>query len=247
MNTFKHIILSTLRTFSLSLVAMCVLIGNAFAENQTFELRPFDAVYSVKKSGLSLGKAYFKLKDMGDNHWEYSSYIKPSGMATLFSSDRIKESSVVEKIGDTIRPVEYNYTRTGKKSEKASITFNWDARTATVTFDGKVSSHTLSGREQDHYSLVLNLMRMGSLGIASQTMTVINDDVKEYTYTSKGAEQVRTAVQKFNAIKMVQTSNSSRSLHYWLSPQVNFLPVKIEQHKKGKKNLEMTLKSLEFK
>lgn len=239
--------LKTLRTLSLSLISALALMGAAQANDSELELKPFSAVYSVKKSGLSLGNAYFSLKNLGDNHWEYASYIKPSGLATLISNDRVKESSMVEVVGNTIRPVYYTYEHTGDKPESASITFNWFKRIAQVNYNGQASSHALSGKEQDHYSLVLNLMRMASSGLASQNMTVINNEVKQYTYTSQGSETVKTPLQKFNATKIVQSGTGSRSLHYWLSPEVNFVPVKIEQHKRGKKNLEMTLKSFTLK
>lgn len=240
-------ILKAICNLSLSLIGAFVLMSTAYAQSPDFKLQPFDAVYTVKKSGLSLGKTYFSLKDLGDNRWAYASYIKPSGFAQLFSKDRIKESSIVEAIGDTFRPLHYTYDRTGKDKEHATITFDWAHNTAHVLYNGKPSNHTLKGGEQDHYSLVLNLMRMASSGLASQNMTVINDKVKQYTYTATGSEHVKTPLQAFDTLKIVQSGAGSRSLHYWLSPELNFAPVKIEQHKKGKKNLEMTLKSFKLK
>lgn len=245
MNTLKKPRFNTLHTLILGLLGAFALINSGLA--QAFELRPFEAVYKVKKSGLSLGKAHFNLHKLEDNRWEYTSNIKPSGMAALFSDDRIKESSIVAVRGNTITPLHYTYNRTGSDNEHATITFDWAHNSAKVQYNDQSFNYTLKGGEQDHYSLVLNLMRIGSLGLASQDMTIINNEVKQYTYTATGSERVKTPLQKFDAIKMVQTGQSSRSLHYWLSPELNFAPVKIEQHKKGKKNLEMTLKSFQFK
>lgn len=240
-------ILNTIRTLSLSLIGSIALMGTAQANELTFELKPFEAVYTVKKLGVSLGKAYFTLKDLGNNRWEYSSYIKPSGMASLFSSDRIRESSIIEVANNQFAPINYTYVHTGDNEEKATVAFDWQNKTAQVVYNGKLSNHSLLGGEQDHYSLVLNLMKMAATGVASKTMTVINKDIKSYNYASKSLEQVKTPIQKFSAIKIVQTGGSSRSLHYWLSPEANFVPVKIEQHKRGKKKLEMVLHSLVFK
>lgn len=212
---------------------------------QTFNFTPFSAKYSVKKSGISLGEAHFTLKQLDDHRWEYASYIKPKGMASWITSQRVRESSIVYVMGSDILPLSYSYQRTGGTEENAQINFNWVTKQASVTLNGKTKRHTLTGNEQDHYSLVLNLMRMAAMGTPSKKMTVINKDTKQYTYTLKGQEQVKTKVQTFNTTKITQTDTGSRQLHYWLSPEVNFMPVKIEQYQQGKKKFALILTSYE--
>lgn len=244
------LIQGTLKAFSailIGIVGLALAMGTASAKEPQFQLKPFDAVYTLKKGGISLGNAYFSLKDLGDGYWEYASYIEPSGFAKLISNDRVRESSLIEVVGNTIRPAAYSYEQTGSETERTSITFNWFKRVASITHNGTNFNRTLTGDEHDHYSLVLTLMEMASSNTPSKKMTVINKDTKQYTYTNKGWEKVKTTLKRFNAIKLVQSSDSSRSLHYWLSPQVNFVPVKIEQHKKGKKKFELTIKSFKFK
>jgi hypothetical protein len=51
---------------------------------------------------------------------------------------------------------------------------------------------------------------------------------------------------KVDVIELKQTDNSKRTIHAWLAPSMNYLPVQIEQFRKGKSQVRMTLLSVEW-
>ena len=234
--------------FKYALAAAALSIFNlSYAVDNTsaFQFKAFSAEYKLKKIGMTLGTAKFSLQKTAADTWQYASSIKPSGMARMFSKDEFSEASSVLFKDGLLTPAGYQYTRTGKKPEVASVSYDWTAKQATFTRNGESQSLALQDNHQDRYSMVLALMQATAQGQQYMQYQVIDKSMKLRSYSRDGEETVKTALGKKNTIRIIQNSGR-RQIHYWLSPELNYIPVRIEQFKEGKSQLKLTLKKLRW-
>ena len=215
------------------------------ASTDSFQLKAFQAEYKLKKIGMTLGTAKFALQETSPNTWLYASSIKPSGMARMFSKDEFSEASSVLFENGKLTPMGYQYTRTGKKPEAASVSYDWPAQKATFSRNGATQSLDLQENHQDRYSMVLALMQATAHGQQNMAYQVIDKSMKLRSDSRKGEEVISTSLGKQNTVRVIQDSGR-RHIHYWLSPELNYIPVRIEQFKEGKSQLKLTLKKLKW-
>lgn len=233
------------RLFKYTLAAASLFIFSPSYASGDFQFKAFNAEYQLKKIGMTLGTAKFSLHETSPNHWRYTSSIKPSGMARMFSKDEFSEASSVLFNDGQLIPTGYQYTRTGKKPEVASVSYDWPAKLATFTRNGKNQSIPLQNNHQDRYSMVLALMQATAQGQQSMQYQVIDKSMKLRSYSRGNEEVIKTSLGKKNTIRIIQDSGR-RQIHYWLSPELNYTPVRIEQFKEGKSQLKLTLKKLKW-
>lgn len=236
---------ATIYQCALLIIALSILSPSYAADLPEFQFKAFTAEYKLKKIGMTLGTAKFSLQETAADTWRYASSIKPSGMARMFSKDEFSEASNVLFKDGQLTPMGYQYTRTGKKPEVASVSYDWPAKQATFTRNDKSQSLALQDNHQDRYSMVLALMQNTAQGQQKMQYQVIDKSMKLRSYTRGGEEVIKTSLGKKNTIRIIQDSGR-RQIHYWLSPELNYIPVRIEQFKEGKSQLKLTLKKLKW-
>jgi hypothetical protein len=70
--------------------------------------------------------------------------------------------------------------------------------------------------------------------------------VKEYQYTREGEAKLDTAVGKLDTvIYRSQKTGSSRYTRLWIAPSLGYLPVRAEQAKRDKRELQLTVRAVE--
>jgi hypothetical protein len=70
--------------------------------------------------------------------------------------------------------------------------------------------------------------------------------VKEYQYTHERNETLETAVGKLDTVVYTsQRKGAKRLTRLWIAPGLGYLPVRAEQVNKGKRELQLQLKSVE--
>ena len=244
-NLRKHYLRQAVALFIATLVGLSAFSPSYAVDSAHFQFKAFDAEYKLKKIGMTLGTATFSLQETAPSTWQYASSIKPSGMARMFSKDEFSESSSVLFQGGRLTPLGYQYVRTGKKPEVANVNYNWPAKQATFTRNGEEQRLALQDSHQDRYSMVLALMQATAQGQQNMQYHVIDKSMKLRSYSRDGEETVKTALGKKKTIRIVQNSGR-RQIHYWLSPELNYIPVRIEQFKEGKSQLKLTLKKLKW-
>lgn len=252
MNIWKHRnkrIIRAAQSLILGTVCLALMPTQTYANDQAaFSLKAFNAGYDVIKSGMTVGDAQFSLTSPSKNVWQYRSDLKATGMARMFVKDEFYELTTIIALGNDIKPVGYRFERMGKSPEKASIKYDWGKKQATYNKDGNSKTVSINKSHQDRYSVILNVMRDAALNRNKTQYTIIEKDIKPYQYTRKGTAtmDVKTVGNNETVIHIRQTNNSSREVHYWLSPKLNYTPVRIEQFKDGDSILKMTLKSFNW-
>jgi len=223
------------------LCAVAVLSLPAGAETL---LTPHKAQYKVKISVLG-GQLNTELQSTA-NGYVATHVIKATGMSRMLAGGRIRESSAFDRVPDGIRPVSYdsNDSLTRDKT-RASIQFDW----ATGEARGKVNDDDFYSamdalaydRVSIQYELMSDLMNAGP----SQNYILFDvDKLKTITVQHIGARTVSVPAGEYEAIGVRhQTPGSKRVTTMWCVKELDYLPVIIEQHRKGKLRMRAVLSS----
>ena len=70
--------------------------------------------------------------------------------------------------------------------------------------------------------------------------------MKEYQYRHEGSATLDTPIGKLETVVYTsQRAGANRLTRLWIAPSLGFLPVRAEQLRKGKRELQLTLKTVE--
>jgi hypothetical protein len=236
---YKH-----LATFSRLLGAFCVFFVLASPATAETLLTPHKAQYRVKISVLG-GQLDTELKSTADGY-QATHTIKATGLSRMISSGRIRESSEFDRHLDGIRPTTYisNDTLTRDKT-RAAITFDWARGEANGTVNNEAFHTDMEGLAFDRVAIQYELMSDLMNGGASDEYILFDiDELKTVTVKKIGRRMVKVPAGKFEAIGVQhQTPGSKRVTTMWCVEELDYLPVIIEQHRKGKLKMRAELSS----
>ena len=202
------------------------------------------AEYKVKVKMLS-GRLRTQLKatEMG---YEATHRLEPTGLAKMFAKGMIEETSDFTLTDNGVLPIHYvSHDTLGKKETHAQADFDWSKRSMTGTVNDQPMTETLETLVRDRVSIQYQLMHdlLQGGGNAQYVMFDI-DEFKTVDIQSIGTKQVRVPAGQFEAVGIQhQRVNSSRVTTLWCVEELGYLPVIIEQHRKGKRQMRAMLKS----
>ncbi len=198
-------------------------------------LVPHAADYKVRISFLG-GTLTTRVYDVG-NGFMARSVITPTGFASVLMNGSIVEQSEFGVSPDGVRPRHYESIDTLSKEHKTmNFDFDWESRAVTgdindedFVFDFDDAVHD---RVSIQYELMLNLMN----GEEPRQYSLLDgDELKQLTVTNIGTKRVDVPYGEFDAIGIQhRADNSSRVSTLWCVRELGYLPVIIEQHRKGK-------------
>lgn len=226
---------------TLLLVAATGLSVPAAAESL---LTPHSAEYRVKISVLG-GRLNTELKAT-DTGYVATHVIKATGLSKIIASGSISESSQFDTEHDGIRPTRYSSEDTLTRDKtRADLRFDWDAGEARGTVNGEEVLSELENLSFDRVSIQYELMHdLLNGGPDSQYILFDVDKLRTVNVREIGRKRVKVPAGVFDAIGIQhQSENSSRVITLWCVEELDFLPVIIEQHRKGKLRVRAVLRS----
>ena len=228
MKLLSHILLTT----ALSLVA-----GAAAA----VELTPHQAEYKVRISVVS-GQLNTELR-ADETSYVATHVVKPTGMSRVITRGRMQVSSKFTTAADDVRPVTYHAIDTIKDDPEAHITFDWDTNQARGTVGEEDVVLQLDGLSHDAVSIQYQLMLdlINDRPNASYVLFDV-DKMRVANVRNVGTKTVKTKAGQFEVVGIEhQKEGSSRTTTLWCAAELDYLPVIIEQHRKGKLNFSASL------
>lgn len=198
-------------------------------------LVPHAAQYKIKISLLG-GVLDTRVYDVGEGYMARS-IITPTGLASVLMSGSIVEQSEFRLLPAGIRPRHYESVDTLSKEPKTmNFDFDWDEQVVTGDINEEDFRFDFDGAVHDRvsiqYELMLNLLSGDESG---QYSLLDGDELKELTVTNIGKKRVRVPFGEFEAVGIQhQARESSRVSTLWCVEELGYLPVVIEQHRKGK-------------
>ena len=225
--------------------AACLLIAASLlaAPSKAAEgLTPHSAEYKVKISVLS-GRLNTRLQAT-DTGYEATHRIVPTGFAKLLARGSIEETSSFDSDVEGVLPTHYVSSDTlSKDKTSADLSFEWSTGEVNGTVNGEIVTEVLEGLAHDRVSIQYELMRDLMHSGASETYILYDiDRLKTLNVSLIGARDVKVPAGSFTVIGVQhQAEGSSRITTLWCAEELDYLPVIIEQHRKGKLRLRATL------
>lgn len=205
-------------------------------------LVPHTAEYSVRISILG-GKLHTQFETT-ENGYFAESVIEATGMSRLLAGGSIREKSWFSERDGKILPIQYRSADTiSRDHDIVDLDFNWNAREVTGFINGKDFQAALDGEVHDRVSLQYGLMYDLQNGGERETYLLQDaDELKPLSISNIGTKAVSVPFGNFEAVGIRhQREGSSRVTTLWCVEELGYLPVIIEQHRKGKLRLRALL------
>ena len=205
-------------------------------------LTPYSAEYTVKISVLS-GRLTTKLRPLADGY-EATHIIEPSGLASVLKSGEINEQSRFTPYADGVRATWYR-SEDSLSSDKtrAEVTFDWSTSEISGTVNDEAVRIVLDGIVHDRVAIQYQLMHDLLNGGPDERYVLFDiDEFKTLVVRNIGQRKVSTPAGDYTAVGIQhQAENSSRVTTLWCVEELGYLPVVIEQHRKGKLRMRAEL------
>lgn len=205
-------------------------------------LTPHAAEYRIKISVLG-GKLRTTLAEL-ETGYRAESSIQATGMSKIIAHGAIRESSVFELSNAGLRPERFVSSDTlSKGGQEVDLSFDWDSFSAKGLIDGAEFTTEFEQIVHDRVSLQYGLMHDLLNGIERNDYFLQDaEKFKPLSITNIGKKNVKVPFGSFEAVGIQhQAENSSRVTTLWCVEELGYLPVIIEQHRKGKLRVRAVL------
>jgi hypothetical protein len=226
----------------LRLALACLPLMMAAAAAAETALTPYSAEYKVKISVLS-GRLTTELRPLQDGY-EANHVIEPQGLASMMKDGRISEQSRFTARADGVRASWYRSDDSLSSDEtSAEVTFDWSASELSGTVNEEKVEMALDDVVHDRVAIQYQLMHDLLNGEPNERYVLFDiDEFKTLIVRKVGIRRISTPAGKFTAVGIQhQAENSSRVTTLWCVEELGFLPVVIEQHRKGKLRMRAEL------
>jgi hypothetical protein len=208
------------------------------------DIATYTATYRVEYKGKEAGTAEFSVRALEGGVYEFSSRTLAKGLLKLARPNPAVERSRFRVENAAVRPLEFWY-EDGSRSgdDNLHIEFDWQRGVATVgTTDARREMAVPEG-VLDRGSLQVALMRDLAAAGAPRTYSLADaDSVASYEYVDNGTAATATGVGPLaTRVFTQQRAGSSRVTWLWVAPELEFLPVRIEQRRDGEVQTTYTL------
>jgi hypothetical protein len=199
-------------------------------------LKPFSAVFSVKRNVVPLGKLRleFSLEEEGDYH--YIAHTMPGMIVGWFSADEIIEESHGRLNREAIEPLTYTYEDMGNEDDRAELEFDWPTGKVHTTSGGITWSQAIIPGTQDRLSQQLQVrlhLAEGEKDVAYQVAD--GGKIKRYRFFVEGEDTIDTPYGQIDCLRVRRSKESGKPDYaIWFAPALDYLPVQIERQRSGR-------------
>lgn len=228
---------------------LLLLSSSAFA----FKLpESFHAEYRLEKYNTTIAEMSLQLSRQ-DNQYTYKSVTQPYGMAALFSSDQVQETSTLYQNDNQSQLYlsSYEFKRKDKNNKNQQVDLKWSeqyvANINGVYGDKKFElkhQGILWDRLSIQLALIEDIKRSTDIPTGhSFTYNIIDrNQISEYRFSYEGKQNIQLGKYHYNTIKLKRQHGSSDKVTiFWLARELDFIPVKVEHYKKSKLHMSMEL------
>lgn len=206
-------------------------------------LTPHTAQYKVKISVVS-GQLNTELRRTADGYVA-NHVIKPTGLSRLITRGTMDVTSTFSSEADGVRPIRFQSVDTIRDDPDEDLTFDWTTNEVSGTVGEENVLLQLEGIAHDSVSIQYELMHDLLNGGPDEQYVLFDVEKMRIANVSIGGEKkIKTKAGTFTAVGIQhQKEGSSRTTTLWCAKELDYLPVVIEQHRKGKLKFRATLVS----
>jgi len=206
-------------------------------------LTPHTAQYKVKISVVS-GQLNTELRKTADGYVA-NHVLKPTGISKLITRGTMDVTSTFSSKADGVRPIRFQSVDTIRDDPDVDLTFDWTTDEVRGTVGEENVLLQLEGVAHDSVSIQYELMHDLLNGEPDEQYVLFDVEKMRIANVSIGGEKkIETKAGTFTAVGIQhQKEGSSRTTTLWCAKELDYLPVVIEQHRKGKLKFRATLVS----
>lgn len=216
----------------------------------TAEPKPFVAKYTLFQDSDRVGEMTKTLSRVNDGTYR----LKTSSKARLlFVKITYKEDAIFEWRENRAIPQSYlRTTDSSFTSERKTVqTFNWPTMTETGTYKDKSWDNELSESSHSRLTDIVQFQeQLKSSKEPIQSMAFLVHDrgsSKNESFQFEAFDIIDTPSGKYTTWRYRKTHNNpKRQSLYWFAPELDFIPVRVQQFKDGEEQANMMLKKIAF-
>lgn len=205
------------------------------------ELTPHRAEYKVRISVVS-GQLNTELRAT-DTGYDATHVIKPTGISRMITRGTMDVSSEFTTAPDGVKPVRFHEIDTIRDEPETRVSFDWTTNQASGTVGEEEFTLQLDGISHDNVSIQYQLMHDLKYDTPRATYVLFDvDKMRVADVRNIGTKTVKTKAGEYEVVGIQhQKIGSKRVTTLWCAPELDYLPVVIEQHRKKKLNFRATL------
>jgi len=198
-------------------------------------LRPFEASYAVTRNGIQVGTTELTLASHARG-WRLHSVTQAQGLLALMVSKPSTEETILTRHDGGLRPLHYRHTEPDE-ADHLTVAFDWQAGTARVERGRGGDNETLALEPGTHdpFSALLVMMQRIADGAESVRLPGIDDEGERnpLAFAVAARETVAVPLGRYDSVRVRRVRADKRSTVLWLAPELDWLPVRMEQRRKG--------------
>ncbi|NND53675.1 MAG: DUF3108 domain-containing protein [Gammaproteobacteria bacterium] len=207
--------------------------------------RGFVINYDVRFAAFR-GDLTLELLETSDNDYRIRATTTGRGLARMFmGKESVEEAHFTFADGQVISR-SYELEDGGKSGENdTEIHFDWPENIAHSVYEQELAELPLEEEVYDRISAdVVTIMDLRN-GNEPRTLKIAEkNSIREYTFEAQGEERIELPSGEVDTVKFMRTrTGSSRSVLIWYAPELDYLPVRMEQFKRGKSQITFTTES----
>jgi hypothetical protein len=199
-------------------------------------LQPFDSTYKLKGWGiLEIERTVTLSRE--NNLYILRSTNKAAGLASLTGYGPVIEEAKFTISSGQIRPLTYsNVDQSEISGLNDSIEFDWASQVARSKRRGKNFTLPLEDGILDPLTVELRVRLDLENGLQVATYRVHEvEEIRTYRVSRLPLETIRAAGLQYKSVHLVvDAGRKNRELHYWLAPELAYMPVQLKQLHNGK-------------
>ena len=232
-----------IKYFVMKRAVLCIVLLQPLVANADLLNHNFSVTYEVSRNGIYIGDTVRKFQQTPNGHWQYTSTTTAKGIAAMFISDVVRETSTLIQKGNSIMPLTYRYDQSGGKEQRHyQIDFLWDKQTIHTTDKNK--DFKLEHNAQDIQTFQLQIMR--DMQLHKNTMAYFianNDEASSYTLTRNGHMKIETPLKSLETIELVSNKiKENDQYRVWCAPSFEFMPVRFQKTDSKGNKIEFSIK-----
>ncbi len=206
------------------------------------------ASYAATMNGLSIGTINEHFESDGRSY-RIVSDTKPMGLAALIQRHPLRFSSAGHVGRDGLRPSQFEARRAIGDAPQVSAELDWGSGQVVLKHDGKIESVSLPPGTQDRLSVMYQFMYLPVERIRQLEFPMTNGrKIDHYRYRTTPDVEIDTGLGRLKTLHLVKVRDPGDNVtEVWLSPQHQYLPVKMLIVEKDGLRFEQLIQNIELR
>lgn len=208
-------------------------------------LQAYEAEYRVSRGPLTLGRSVTRLRPVAEG-WEYRTVVTATGIARMLVSGDAVERTLLDTDGMSLRTLRYEHRPPDEVP--ALVDFDWDSSQALIDHeDGAAVVPLLIGQHDPHGAILTVMIALARDGDVPDFEVIDDDgDIRALTFEVQSGGEIRVPFGRFDTVKVTRDrADKDRQLIAWFAPDLDWLPIRIQQIDEGSTVARMDLRSLD--